>query len=377
MIYLDNAATMPVYPEAIDAAVKAYSSDFFNPSATYSTGITVHKELEAARAYLSTCIGCSPCELYFTSGATEANNWALSSSFKDKKNGNIVISNGEHACVFECAKAFKASGADARTAPLNADGTVDLNELISLVDEKTCLVSVIHTSNETGAINDLAAISRAVKLKNPRTIVHSDGVQAFLKTDNSVSRLGVDMYTVSGHKVGAPKGVGFLYISSKINVKPFIYGGGQERGMRSGTENVAGILALAKAAEVFKLHLSKSNSAEKYALALNEINKITDVTLLGGAINKSDFLISFSAKKVKAEIIQTMCADDGVIIGRGSACSSKKSGNRVLAAMGVPQQLVDGALRLSFSPDTTEKDILDGISVISKNIEKLRGNKIG
>lgn len=377
MIYLDNAATMPVCPEAIEVTVQTYSTDYFNPSSTYGAGISVKKKIEDARSYLATRLGCSSGELYFTSGATEANNWALNSGFKNKKSGNIVISGGEHACIFECAKALKAAGLDVRISALNADGTVDMDNLVSLVDEKTCLVSVIHASNETGVINDLASVSRAVKTKNPRVIVHSDGVQAFLKTDNCVSRLGVDMYTASGHKIGAPKGVGFLYVSSKVNVKPFVYGGGQEKGMRSGTENVAGILSFAKAAEAFLLNVKQNDAASRYAYAVDAIKQIPDTIILGESAQKSEYIIAFSPQNVKAEIIQTMCFDDGLAIGRGSACSSKKSGNRVLSEMGIHQKVVDGALRLSFSQRTTVSEVESAIAILAKNIDKLRGNKIG
>ena len=375
MIYLDNASTTQVYQSAIDAMNEIYATEYFNPSSTYGKGIEVKRKIEDARQCLAKRFSCNANEIYFTSCATEANNWAINCGFKNKGSGNIVISAGEHACVYECAKNLKSMGLDVRIATLNSDGTVNVDNLLSLVDAKTCLVSVIHVSNETGAINDLAQISKAVKRKNSKTLFHSDGVQAFLKTNNNVKALGVDMYSISGHKVGAPKGIGALYVSSKISIKPFLFGGGQEKGMRSGTENVAGIVALAKATEEFLA--TNSNAKEKYDCALCELSKIENVTILSTSAQKSEYVLTFSAHATKAEIVQTMCSADGVLIGRGSACSSKKSGNRVLSEMQIPQNVVDGALRISFSPQTSIEEIKQGIKIISKNIEKLRGNKIG
>ncbi len=375
MIYLDNASTTKVYDSAIDAMKDVYADSFFNPSSTYSQGISIKRKIDEARTQIAKIFNCSPNELYFTSCATEANNWALNSGFKNKTNGNLIISAGEHACVYECAKNLKSLGYDIRIASLNEDGTVNFEHLLSLIDDKTSLVSVIHVSNETGAINDLEKISKAIKKKNPKVLFHSDGVQAFLKTPTDVKRLGVDLYSISGHKIGAPKGIGALFVSSSVSIKPFIFGGGQERGLRSGTENVAGIIALAQATKEFSA--SSSDCHKKHEYAIEFLRQIPDVTILSERANKSNYIITFSAKGTKAEIIQTMCCADGVLIGRGSACSSKKSGNRVLSEMKLTQKEIDGALRISFCPQTSYEDIKTGLTILSNNINKLRGNKIG
>ncbi len=376
IIYLDNAATTRVFDSAIKSMEEVYSIDYFNPSSTYKNGIIIKNKINTARTIIAQKLNCAQNEIFFTSCATESNNWALTCGFKNKK-GNIVVSLGEHACVYECVKNMKNSGADVRFAKLLPDGRVDIDHLLSLVDENTSLVSVIHASNETGAINDLSKISTLIKKKNPKVIFHSDGVQAYLKTNNNVKALGVDMYSISGHKIGAPKGIGVLYISSKIKIRPLIFGGGQENGMRSGTENVAGIVALAVASEEYSKLQSNNRVKELRDVIVKKLHEIPDVTILSENCPHNNHIIAFCAERTKAEIIQTMCCDDGLIIGRGSACSSHHSGNRVLNELGLSQKLIDGALRLSLSPLTTKEEVDRGLEILKQNIEKLRGHKIG
>lgn len=376
MIYLDNAATTRVYDEALEIMADIYSKEYFNPSSTYKQGLSVKKMINDSRIVLSGVFNCAPAEIYFTSCATEANNWILNSGFKNKK-GNIVVSGGEHACVYECAKNLKNKGFDVRFTKLLPNGAVDIDDLVQKVDINTCLVSVIHASNETGVINDLALISKKIKAINPKIIFHSDGVQAFLKTNNDLKSLGVDAYSISGHKIGAPKGVGAVYISSKIKLQPFIYGGGQESGLRSGTENVAGICALAKAVTIFSKNAKENTVSKLREIAVNKILSINDVVILGNETNHTDYILTFYALGTKAEILQTMCADDGVLIGRGSACSSRHGGNRVLGEIGLNQKQIDGALRISFSPSNNDEEVANAMDIVIKNINKLREHKIG
>ena len=376
MIYLDNAATTRVYDEAIKIMEKVCGEDYFNPSSTYPGGIAAKKIINDTRTVIAAALNCSPNSVYFTSCATEANNWALTCGLKNKK-GNIVVGGGEHACVYECAKALKSSGMDVRFVPLDRNGRVTPDALAEVMDENTGLVSVMHVSNETGVINDIALLAETAKSIAPRCVFHSDGVQAFLKTDNDVCKNGVDMYSLSGHKVGAPKGVGALYISPKLNIRPFIYGGGQESGLRSGTENVAGIAALGVAVKVYNEHHNVKSINDNHNLLLNELKKIPDVKIIAEIAPNTGMITAFTALGTKAEIIQTLCAADGVIIGRGSACSSKHSGNRVLSEMGLTQKEIDGALRIGLSPETTSDEILRAVDVIKTNIAKLRGCRIG
>ena len=376
MIYLDNAATTRVYDDAVRIIEKVCGEEFFNPSSTYPGGIAAKKIITEARVTVASALNCSPNAIYFTSCATEANNWSLTCGLKNKK-GNIVVGAGEHACVYECAKALKSSGADVRFVPLTDNGRVTPEALSKIVDENTGLVSVMHVSNETGVINDIAALSLTAKAISPRCVFHSDGVQAYLKTDNDVIKNGVDMYSLSGHKVGATKGIGALYISPKLNIRPFIYGGGQESGLRSGTENVAGIAALGAATKIYRAHHNAAKIQNIRALLIESLKNIPDVKIIAETAPNTGMITAFTALGTKAEIVQTLCAANGVIIGRGSACSSKHSGNRVLSAMGMSQKEIDGALRIGISPETTPEEILLAVEIIRVNVEKLRGGRIG
>jgi cysteine desulfurase len=374
MIYLDNAATTPVCKLAIEETRRIYEEVFFNPSATYRYGVMVKKEIALAREKIAKLLDCNPTRLYFTSCASESNNWVFNSTLKNVKQ-NVVISAGEHASVFECAKSYKNKGFDVRIAPLNSDGAVNVDALVSLIDENTALVSTIHASNETGVVNDLSLITSQVKEKNPKTLVHSDGVQAFLKTTISIEDVGVDFYSISGHKVGAPKGVGLLY--AKKNVLPLIIGGGQEGGFRSGTENVAGIVSLGVAAEEFAKLAKESDlniivdTFEKFLI--DELG----AEIVGKSSKRTGYITCALFSGTKAEILQTMCCDDNLIVGRGSACSSKQRGNRVLQEIGISLQKIDGALRFSYSPQTTKEDLESASKILKKNVNLLRGHRIG
>lgn len=376
MIYLDNAATTPVYPEAAEAMGRVLREDFFNPSSTYPGGMRAQNLIREARSSVAEALGCTANELYFTSCATEADNWAITSGFKNK-HGNIVVSAGEHACVYECAMHLKSAGLDVRFAALDRSGRVDPGDLMRKVNENTCLVSVIHASNETGAINDIASLAAAVKSKSRRALFHSDGVQAFLKTDFDLRSSGVDLYAVSGHKVGAPKGVGALFVSSKVHIAPFIYGGGQESGMRSGTENVAGIVAFGAAVRAYKSRFDPARARALYERLVSGLYEKCGAAVIAGGGNGTYMIAAVTIEGVKAEILQSVCADEGVIIGRGSACASRHSGNRVLEAMGLTKKEVDGAIRISLSPETTEEEIDVATDVISRAAEKVRGRRIG
>ena len=376
MIFLDNASTTKVFELAVEVMNKIYLEDYFNPSATYKGGREASSHLNNARETIANCLGVKKDEVYFTSCATESNNWVLNNAFKNKK-GNIVVSCGEHACVYETAKNLASKGLDVRFAPINEDGTVNLTELLALVDDKTNLVSIIHVSNETGVINDLGVISKKIKAKNPRVLLHSDGVQAFMKTNVNIARLGVDFYSISGHKIGAPKGVGALYIKNGVHIAPYILGGGQEKNMRSGTENVAGIVGLSVATKCYKDSYNVETVENNYNLLINELKNIDGVEIIGNTEKNSKLILCVSIDGVRAETLQSVMADSGVYIGRGSACSSAHSGNRVLSAMNVPDGKIAGAIRISLSPQTTKKEILTAINVLKENINKLRGYKIG
>ena len=348
-------------PKALAAAEQYVRERFYNPSALYRGGFAVHKELEGWREDLLAILGAGPeYELIFAGTGTEADNQILRSA---ARRGNLVISGGEHPAVYECAKELSQHGVEMRVAKLNRDGSVNEEDLLSLVDKDTSLVSVIHVSNETGAVNDIARLNALVKKKNPSARFHSDGVQAFLKIPYTLS--GIDYYVFSGHKIGGVRGAAGLVRKKSAPLKPLMYGGGQEGGLRSGTENTWAIAAMRSAALFRKENFSSLSERARESSAYFRENLDPAVyTVLSGE-NGSPFVLTVSGDDLRGEVLQHMADDRGVVVGTGSACSSKKKGSRVLTACGVPVCLLNGVLRISFSGGETESEIAEACGVIN------------
>lgn len=365
MIYFDNAATTKPDEDCLKRAEKYLYNDFYNPSALYAEGYNINLELRAARKnILSAVADAERFELVFTSCGTEADNTAV---FSGGRRGNVVTTAGEHSAVFSAVNELKQRGVEVRLANLNPDGSVNTEYLLSLVDGKTSLVSVIHVNNETGAVNDIAKIAAAVKAKNAYTLFHSDGVQAFGKIPFKLTN-NIDMYSVSAHKIGGIKGCGALIKRKNLVIKPYIYGGGQEKGLRSGTENVFGIKVFEGAA------------VKKYANIKENFNKVSKIKAaflggLGGGLfkvisgeNSSPYIVCVAAEGVRGETVLHEANDKGLIIGTGSACSSneKKRFSRTILACGVGENLADGVLRISFSPENSEEEALTAAKLLNE-----------
>ncbi len=352
MIYLDNAATTRPNEHALERANAFLHDTFYNPSALYRGGVSAHAELEAARSELLGYIGDpSRFSLLFTSGGTEGDNQALFFA----RRGNVVTTAGEHAAVYESATELKNRGVEPRFAPVERDGRVNEEALLSLVDSSTALVSVVHVNNETGAVNDISSLARAVKRKNPRTLFHSDGVQAFGKLPFRLPP-DVDLYTVSAHKIGGLKGTGALIKRKELALRPLLFGGGQEGGLRSGTENMFGIEVFRYAAEETFASLEK-NSVHLRGLRERLFSRLEGTLTRISPEDGSPYILTVSAEGMRGEVLQRMLWDRGVVAGTGSACSSKHRFSRVLTACGYPERVLDGVLRLSFSPETGEEEI--------------------
>ena len=351
MIYLDNAATTRPSDGALAQAQRYLTECYYNPSALYHGGAEAARLLTEARAFLVSCIADPALfSLVFTSCGTEADNQAI---FSAARRGNAVTTAGEHAAVYESFKELKNRGVEPRFAPLHADGSVDADALLDMVDEKTALVSVIHVSNETGAVNDIAALARRVKEKNPRTVFMSDGVQAFGKIGLRLTK-DIDLYAVSAHKIGGLKGTGaLLRRKGYAALAPHLHGGGQENGLRSGTENVFGIACFYYAA---REKFSSLEEDEKRVILMRErLFSLLDQDLFTRISPRegTPYILTVSARGMRGETLQRMLWDSGVAVGTGSACNSKKPHSRVLKACGYPDAVLDGVLRVSFSPANT------------------------
>ncbi|MCM1367361.1 MAG: cysteine desulfurase [Roseburia sp.] len=374
MIYLDNAATTPIYDCAIRAANDSMRNRYFNPNTTYSSGVGVRNDIERARRSIANAIGTASDELVFTSCATESNNWAINNGRKNIK-GNIVVSAGEHASVYEPAAALASRGVDVRFVPLDRSGAIDISAFRAAVDEHTSLVSVIHVSNETGVINPIKQLVSIVRERAPRALFHSDGVQGLLKTDEPIKSLGVDLYSASAHKIGAPKGIGLLYIKKGVNIAPYILGGGQENGRRSGTQNTPYIAAFASAVENFK-SLADNEKTSRLRSELARFFEERGCTVIGdGAC--SGYILCVCIPNVKAEILQNIVHDRGVIIGKGAACSGSKRGNRVLEAMKLNGKQIESCVRISLFTDTAPADAMEAAKIICDAAERIRRGNVG
>ena len=356
MIYLDNAATTRPDADAFARAAKEAAENYYNPSANYGGGFAVRAKINVAReSLLKRVADPAKFELIFTGSGTEADDQAI---FGGARRGNAVASAGEHAAVERSFSELKNRGVEPRFAPVRADGSVDPDALLQLVDERTTLVSVVHVNNETGAVNDIAALAKAVKEKNPRCLFHSDGVQAFGKVPIRLTP-AIDLYSVSAHKIGGLKGTGALIKRKGLAVPPLIHGGGQENGSRSGTENVLGILDFAYAAEK-KFATLEADGARLRGYRERIMSFLGERA--GGGIRRispsagSPYIHTVSAVGTRGEVLARMLFDRGVCVGTGSACSSKHRFSRVLTACGYPQAVLDGVLRISFSPQTTEQE---------------------
>lgn len=370
MIYLDNAATTRPDRGCLEEAQQFIYQNFYNPSALYAEGYNLHIMLKQARANILSLIADDNYEVIFTSCGTEADNHAL---FCGGRRGNVVTTMGEHAAVFSAAAELKQRGIEVRLAPLRSDGGVDEDELIRLVDDKTSLVSVIHVNNETGAVNDVNAIAKKVKAKNPRALFHSDGVQAFGKIPFKLSE-NIDLYSTSSHKIGGMKGTGALFKRKKLVLKPFIFGGGQENGMRSGTENVFGIkmFELAAIKHYGMLRENFYNAKELSYKLWSLLDKQLFVRI--SPENGSPYILTVGAKGVRGETILHEADDCGLIIGTGSACSSndKKRYSRVILACGVGEDVADGILRLSLGSETCESDVVQAAAILNSVVKNRR-----
>ena len=356
MIYLDNAATTKMYEELLGIYKEFGCDNFFNPSALYKKSLDVAVRIRQAKADLAEILGANHNEIIFTGNATEANNMALRGAIR--ANTGIVISAGEHPSVYNTAVSLKNNGISCEVIPLNKNGQIDQEKLYNyLSHNKVSVVSIIHASNETGAINDIKEISKNIKSISPSTLFHSDGVQAFGKI--AVKNLGVDLYSFSAHKIKGPKGIGALYIKKGVHLNPLITGGGQENNLRSGTENVANIIAFSKAAKLFSSQYDYNKMLElKKAFIEILKSEIEDIFFtISDIYSTMPHIISVIIPDIKGETLLHMLESKDILIGLGSACSANNKGNRVLLALGFTPKQTESAIRISFSPDNAIDEI--------------------
>lgn len=386
MIYLDNSATTRVYDEVADMMVKIMTEDYGNPSSRHSKGLDAEGCLRSAKAELAKLLKVTDKELLFTSGGTESNNLALIGTARaNRRAGNhIIVSSVEHPSVSETVKYLSEDGFKVTVLPVNDKGMVEPEEFAAAVCEDTILASVMLVNNEVGAVQPVERLAGILKEKRPGALFHADAVQAFGKYKIYPKRMNIDLLSASGHKIHGPKGVGLLYINDSVKIKPVIFGGGQQGGLRSGTDNVPGIAGIALAAKLIYTDFDKKQE-KLYALKQMLIDGVKDIpdicvnTVIGR--ESAPHIVNISFLGVRSEVLLNMFNANGICVSAGSACAAHKqtanaagrqAGSPTLAAMGADAARLDSAIRFSLSEMNTEEDIARCLEVLHAELPRLR-----
>ena len=346
MIYLDNSATTRPCSEAVEAMTKALTENWGNPSALYDFGIRAARELRTARHAVAAAMGAEPDRVFFTSGGTEADNWAVFGTAKrmGKRGKHIVTTAIEHHAILNCMKDLESQGFSVTYLQPDSLGRISVDALKAALRKDTILVSVMMVNNEAGSVMPIQQMARLTHRLCPDAIFHTDAVQGFMKEPFSAKTLGADMISVSGHKVHAPKGIGALYVRQGLKLPAHILGGGQEEGMRSGTEPMPQIAAFGEAVRIAKAEMPEANKRME-ALRAQCVQTLTDTA----------HILSLSLPGYRSEVLMNYLEAKGIYVSKSSACKRGKR-SHVLEAIGAPDKVIDGALRVSFSRCTTAEE---------------------
>lgn len=375
-IYLDNAATTKPVPEVIEAMLPYYKDYYGNASSLYSLGQESKQSITKARSEIAECIGAKANEIYFTSGGSEADNWALKAAAEaySNKGKHIITTKIEHHAILHTCEYLEKHGYDVTYLNVDEFGMIDLKELKSAIRPDTILISVMFANNEIGTIQPIKEIGKIAK--EHKILFHTDAVQAFGQVAINVDELYIDMLSSSAHKIHGPKGVGFLYIRNSVKLPSFIHGGAQERWLRAGTENVPGIVGYAKAAKIAVETMNKITTYEmslKYHLIQRISSEIPDAKLNGPVTNRLPNNANFSFKGVRGESVLTLLDMNGICVSTGSACnSSSAEPSHVLKAIGLSDDEANGSIRITLSEENTREEIDFVVDVLKRTIEQLR-----
>lgn len=377
--YLDNAATTRCLESVRDVVVKTMMEDYGNPSSRHGKGLEAEKYLRSSREAIAKTLKVGEKEIYFTSGGTESDNWAIiGAAMANRRAGRHVITTSvEHEAVLQPMEFLRERGFRVTHIPTDRRGVMDLDALRKAVCEDTILVSTMFVNNEVGAVEPVEEAAALVHGINPKILYHVDAIQAYGKFKIHPKKMGIDLLSVSGHKIHGPKGVGFLYADSKVKLLPLILGGGQQRGMRSGTDNVPGIAGLGVAAREAYANLEENRRRlfERKAQFLALVSKLPDVIVNGQpGEDGAPHIVSVSFRGVRSEVLLHALEERGVYVSSGSACSSNKKlpVSTVLKEIGLERELLDSTLRFSFSIFTTEEEVEYCVSCLEELLPMLR-----
>ena len=378
-VYLDNAGSTMVCKEALDAAFKNCIENYANPSAIHLAGVNAQRELETSKYEVAQVINSEQNEIIFTSGGTESNNLAIfGAANANKRNGkHIITTNIEHSSLRNTVLELENQGFEISFLHVDEKGYISLDELKNTMREDTILVSIMHVNNEIGTIQNIEEIGKLIKKVNPNTLFHVDAIQSFAKYDINVKKDKIDLLSISGHKIHSMKGVGALFIKNGIKIKNIVYGGGQQNGLRSGTENVPGIISLREAACYMRTHHEEIVDYLKRVKEtfFNEIsNSISDVYLNGPSIDEGAYhILNIHIKGIKAPILINALSEKGIYVSAGSACNANsKNASGTLISIGLAKEDIESSIRISFSRYTDIEDAKYVASVMKETVEEIR-----
>ena len=378
LIYMDNAATTPVKPEVLDAMLPYFTEKFGNPSSIYSISSENNKAITDAREVIAKTINTTPENIYFTAGGSESDNWALKATADAyaSKGKHIITTKIEHHAILHTCEYLETKGFEITYLDVDENGLVKLDELTAAIRPDTILISVMFANNEIGTIEPIAEIG---KIAHEHGILfHTDAVQAYTQVPIDVEAMNIDMMSTSGHKINGPKGIGFLYIRKGVKIKSFIHGGAQERHRRAGTENVTGIIGLAKAAEIATANM-KERTAEEIKVRDHLIERIEKeipyAKLNGDRVKRLPNNVNFSFQFVEGESMLILLDSKGICASSGSACTSGSlDPSHVLLAIGLPHEIAHGSLRLTISDQITMEDadyVVDNLKEIVNHLREM------
>ena len=378
--YLQDTAFVNDTEQSVrQTGVKVMPKDYGNPSSKHMKGVEAENYIKDAKETIAKTLKCQDKEILFTSGGTESNNMAIiGTAMANKRKGNhVIVSSVEHSSVKEPFNFLEEQGFKVTYLKVDSKGIVDIEELKNALDDETILVSVMYTNNEIGAVEPIEEIGHIVKSYNPDIVFHVDAIQAYGKFKIIPKKLGIDLLSVSGHKIHGPKGSGFLYIKDKTRIKPIIYGGGQQKGMRSGTENVPAIAGLSAAVKLiynenFDAKIDKLYELKDYFISQLEQLEEVQINSLKGR-ESAPQIVSASFRGVRAEVLLHALEDRQIYVSSGSACSSNKPGlSNTLVAIGLDKDLLDSTIRFSFCYDTTKEELDYTIETLKELLPVLR-----
>jgi len=378
-IYLDNCSTTKPREEVVEKMVHFLTNEYGNPSSLHRLGFKIEKSIEEVRQIIADFLKVRKDEIYFTSGGTESNNLAIGSILKRyKRQGNHIITTKiEHSSVLNPIKGYEAKGFKVTYLNVDRDGIISMEELKQSLREETVLVSIMQVNNEIGSIQPIWRVKDILNQRGSKALLHVDGIQGFGKVPLDIKGWGIDAFSFSGHKIYGPKGIGGLYLDRDLKTHPIILGGAQERGLRSGTENVPGIMGLGKAVEIIggNFHKERDKAHELKSYFIDKLEEQIPHIRINSPLGEkhSPYILNISFKYIKGEVLLHYLEDKGIYVATGSACSSKtKDKSHVLTNIGLSDEEIEGAIRICFSHENTKEQIDYTITVLKDSVEAIR-----